>query len=392
MHPNRPKSSPLHVVHIVLSLDCGGLERIVLDLARTGPSLGQRVSVICLERHGDLAAEVEATGAPVICLHKPPGRRPEMVEQIREALRQLRPDVVHTHQIGALLYAGPAARQLRVPLVVHTEHINQIAKHRMLKKRMRTRLLWWIAGRHAARFFCVSEDIADEVKAYGSVSSRKVKVVANGIDVERFRFGGGFQQVRESLGIGDEVPVIGTVGRLNEVKCQDLLIRAFARIRERFEDARLLIVGDGPRRAELEGLVEGLGLVDVVSFAGYQARPERFLQAMNFFALTSRAEGMPLAILEAWAAGVPVISTRVGGIPRVVEHGLTGLLIDSGDEGELTEALLMLLANPRSARALADAGRRRVEADFSTGRMANDYHRHYLELMEAQQADTRCAS
>ncbi len=391
MTQRRP-SDPLHVVHIVLSLDCGGLERIVLDLARKGPGLGQRVSVICLERHGDLAAEVEAAGASVTCLHKPPGRRPEMVEKVREVFRQLQPDVVHTHQIGALLYSGPAARQLRVPLVVHTEHINQIAKHRVLNKRMRTRLLWWVAGRHADRFFCVSEDIAAEVKAYGLVAQDKVRVVANGIDTRRFRDHEGSAAVRESLGIAPEVPVIGTVGRINEVKCQDLLIRSFARIRGRFGDSRLLIVGDGPRRAEMEALVASLGLAASVSFVGYQSRPDQFLHAMDVFALTSRAEGMPLAILEAWAAGIPVVSTRVGGIPRVVEHGQTGLLIDSGDEDALTEALMGLLADPTAARKLADAGQKRAEADFDFARMAEDYHRHYLERLNAKQAGIRCAS
>jgi sugar transferase (PEP-CTERM/EpsH1 system associated) len=382
----------IHVVHIVLSLDCGGLERIVLDLARKGPGLGQRVSVICLERHGDLAAEVEAAGAAVICLHKPPGRRPETVGKVREALRQLRPDVVHTHQIGALLYSGPAAKELHVPLVVHTEHGNQIARSRAMDKKMRTRLLWWVAGRHAARFFCVSEDIADEVKVYGSVASRKVRVVANGIDTDRFRFREGSEDIRESLGIPDGVPVIGTIGRLNEVKCQDLLIRSFARVRERYGDARLLIVGDGPRRAGLEALATSLGLGGAVSFAGYQSRPDRFLHAMDIFALTSRAEGMPLAILEAWAAGLPVVSTRVGGIPRVVEHGLTGLLIDPGDEDALTETLCGLLGNPSSARKLAEAGRKRVQLDFDTSRMAGDYHRHYLELLDSRRANTLCAS
>jgi sugar transferase (PEP-CTERM/EpsH1 system associated) len=385
-------SRPLHVVHVVLSLDCGGLERIVLDLARKSPELGQRVSVICLERPGTLAAEVERAGATVICINKPPGRRPETVGKVREVLRQLRPDVVHTHQIGALLYSGPAAHEIRVPLIVHTEHINQIAKHRTLDKRMKTRLLWWIAGRYAARFFCVSEDIAEEVKLYGSVASHKARVVSNGVDTDRFRFRDGSAAIRESFGITSGEPVIGTVGRLNEVKCQDVLIRSFARVRDRFRDARLLIVGDGPRRAELEALVASLGLEGATTFTGYQARPDQFLHAMDIFALTSRAEGLPLAILEAWAAGLPVVSTRVGGIPKVVEHGRTGLLIDPGDEDALTDALCGLLADPLLTRRLATAGQRRAEADFDTRRMAADYHRNYLELLSSQRERARCVS
>jgi glycosyltransferase involved in cell wall biosynthesis len=217
-------------------------------------------------------------------------------------------------------------------------------------------------------------------------------VVLNGVDTDRFRSRDGSEALRESLGFQPGEPVIGTVGRLNEVKRQDLLIRSFARVRERFANAKLLLVGDGPRREELEALVAELGLQHATSFAGYQARPDRFLHAMDIFALTSRAEGLPLAILEAWAAGLPVVSTSVGGIPKVVEHGKTGLLIESGDEDALTESLCRLLAEPSLSRQLADAGQARVKADFDTRRMAADYHRHYLELLAGRREVARCVS
>jgi glycosyltransferase involved in cell wall biosynthesis len=372
---------PLGVTHVVLTLDCGGLERIVLDLARTGPGLGQRVSVICLERPGTLAAQVEDAGARVVCLDKPAGIRHETVGRVRRALRELRPDVVHTHQIGALLYTGPAARAERVPLVVHTEHINQIAKHRSLNKQVRTRLLWGLAGRQAARFFCVSDDIASEVKTFGVLPRRKVRVVLNGIDTARFRSRDGAEAMSEGLGIPPGVPVVGTVGRLDEVKRQDLLIRAFRRVLSAAPDARLLLVGDGPMRAGLATLAERLGVSDRVHFAGYQVRPERYLQVMDVFALTSRAEGLPLAVLEAWAAGLPVVASRVGGIPRVVTDGQTGLLFDSDDEDALTGALRRLLADPGFAHRLGEAGRRQAEDRYDTRRMAGDYQRHYLELL-----------
>jgi glycosyltransferase involved in cell wall biosynthesis len=255
---------------------------------------------------------------------------------------------------------------------------------------MKTRLLWWIAGRHAARFFCVSEDIADEVKLYGTIASDKTRVVFNGVDTDRFRFRQGSAAIRKSLGIISGEPVIGTVGRLNEVKRQDVLIRSFARVRVRFPEARLLLVGDGPRRADLEALVESLDLTEVTSFTGYQARPDRFLHAMDLFALTSRAEGLPLVILEAWAAGLPVISTRVGGIPQLIDDGRTGILIEPGDEDALTDSLCRLLADRTLASKLAEAGQARAANDFDTRRMAEDYHRNYLELLKSRREVTRC--
>ena len=384
--------APLQITYVVLSLDCGGIERIILDLARSGPGLGHEVSVICLERPGDLAPAVERAGARVVCLHKAPGRRPELIGKVQEVLRELRPHVVHTHQIGALLYSGPAAKNELVPVVVHTEHTNQVKIQRTLNKRARARLLWWLAGRYADRFFCVSNDIAAEVQVLGALASRKVFVVSNGINTRAFRTRDGAELLRKSLGIPPTAPVIGTVGRLNKVKCQDLLLRAFQRLGSEVPEARLLLVGDGPERASLEGLARDLDLAGRVAFAGYQPEPEHYLPVMDVFALTSRAEGMPLAILEAWATGLPVVATRVGGIPGLVEDGRTGLLVDSGDVAGLTRALRRVFTEPGLARRLGEAGRDRAVAEFDTQCMAREYHRHYLELLERRPEIPLCMS
>ncbi len=371
----------IRVVHVVLSLDIGGLERIVADLVRVGRALGQNPSVICLERPGTLAAQVESLGVPVLCAGKPPGLRLETIGRIRELLRQSKPDVVHTHQIGALIYTGPAARREKVPVVVHTEHINNVAKHRSLSKRARIRLLWGLAGSYADRFFCVSDDIADAVKAYRTVPGRKVVVVPNGIDTAAFATKGGCESLRRDLGISHGVPVIGTVGRLNEVKSQDLLIRSFAQVSNHDLKPHLLLVGDGPERHRLQQLAEDLGISDRVRFAGYQSRPEQFLQIMDIFALTSRLEGMPLVILEAWAAGLPVVASRVGGVPKMIAQGQTGLLFDSGDEAALTEAMDRLLAHPDEVQRLGEAGREYVRSRFDLRVMAETYERHYRNLL-----------
>src|SRR4029077_5841450 len=144
----------------------------------------------------------------------------------------------------------------------------------------------------------------------------------------------------------------GTVGRLVEVKQQAVLIRAFAQVAATFPAARMVLVGDGPLRAELEATALSLGLSGAVLFAGYQPRPERFLAAMDVFVLPSRAEAMPLVIPEAWAAGLPVVASRVGGIPELIEDGRTGLLVESGDVDGLAARLRQLLADPTRAREL----------------------------------------
>jgi glycosyltransferase involved in cell wall biosynthesis len=375
-------SDALHVTHAVLTLDVGGLERIIVDLVREGQRLGQRVSVLCIERPGPLAAQVEALGARVLCTGKRPGLRFNAGGIIEPALKELHPDVLHTHQVGALFYAGPAARAMGVPLVVHTEHINPFRKTQAgYVRRQRMAWLWWWAAKYARRFFCVSEDIAEELAARRIVPRGKLEVILNGINTEPFREPFDKNGLRQSIGIPADAPVIGTVGRLNEVKCQDLLLRAFARVRAEHSTARLLLVGDGPSRDSLRKLSLDLGIADTVHFAGYQSQPERFLAMMDVFALTSRLEGLPLAVLEAWAAGLPVIASAVGGVPDLVAHDRTGLLFPSGEEDTLVELLKIFLRDPGRARRLGEAGRQEVLAKYDLQRMAGDYERHYRELL-----------
>jgi glycosyltransferase involved in cell wall biosynthesis len=205
----------------------------------------------------------------------------------------------------------------------------------------------------------------------GAVPSNKVAVVANGIDVESYQRAG-------AQGCRTEGEfVIGTVGRLAEVKRQDLLIRAFARLATDADGLRLLLVGDGPERKRLESLAAELAIADRVKFAGYQPSPERFLAQMDVFALTSRHEALPLSLLEAWASGLPVISSAVGGIPQVVDHGRTGLLFQSGDETALLRCLRKVIKERDYAAALAAEGKAEVEAKYSLSRMAADYELQY---------------
>jgi glycosyltransferase involved in cell wall biosynthesis len=366
----------------VLSLDVGGLERIVVELVREGRRLGQQVSVLCLERPGTLAPQVEALGARLVCIGKKPGLRLQPCSAIRNTLHELRPDVLHTHQVGALFYAGRAARAAGIPLVVHTEHINNVRKSQGgYFRRQRLSWLWWWAARSARKFFCVSQDIADEMAARRMVGREKLAVILNGINTKPFREFVDRDGLRQSLGIEPEAPVIGTVGRLNEVKCQDLLLRAFARVKKVWSAIQLLVVGDGPMRDNLRGLAIHLGIAEAVHFAGYQPQPERYLGVMNVFALTSRMEGLPLVILEAWAAGLPVVASSVGGLPDLIEHGRTGLLFPAGDEMALAGFLGELLSDSGRGRTLGDAGRQELLARYSLERMAADYQHHYLDLL-----------
>jgi sugar transferase (PEP-CTERM/EpsH1 system associated) len=381
------RSNSLGVTHVVLTLDVGGLERNVVNQVREGQRLGQRVDIVCLERPGTLAPRVEAMGGRVIALDKRPGLRPDLVMRLRRVLRALRPDVVHTHQLATLLYGGAAARSLRVPVVVHTEHGRE-----RYATRLKTRLLGRTAGRFCDRFYCLTSDMAGEVRMARIVPERKLRVIQNGIDLVDFKAAAGAgarDEVRRSLAIPDDAPVIGTVGRLSEVKRQDVLLRAFARVRRAVPEAHLILVGDGPLLEELRRLADGLDIASAVHFAGYQPHSGPYLRAMDVFALTSRSEGMPQAVLEASVTGLPVVASRVGGLPEVIEEGVTGMMFPSGDDAALAGILMDLLANPVRRHTLGEAAQARAEARFGVARMATEYHRDFLELLHQDRRTSR---
>jgi glycosyltransferase involved in cell wall biosynthesis len=379
-HRAAEKSTPaaLRVAHVVVSMDVGGLERNVVNQVREADRLGQQVNVVCLERPGTLAERVEELGGRIHCMNKPPGLKLGLIARLRGELQCLRPDVVHTHQVVGLFYAATAARLAGVPLVVHTEHGKHYAGRR------NNAILGWLGGHHVSRFYCLSQDMADEAIAARVVPRRKIRVIDNGVDMTRFRDAGNPAALRAALGIPTNAPVIGTAGRLTEIKRQDMLIRSFARLKQRFPEARLVLVGDGPLRDELGRLAQELGVADAVHFAGYTTDPQYYHHMFDIFALTSRSEGVPQALIEAGVAGRPVIATRVGGIPEMIVDGESGLLIDPGDVDALTEGLCRLVSDPGLARRLGEAARVSVEARFDVARMADEYHHDYLELMASR--------
>jgi glycosyltransferase involved in cell wall biosynthesis len=183
------------------------------------------------------------------------------------------------------------------------------------------------------------------------------------------------------MGIPPASYLIGSIGRLCTQKRHDVLIEAFARLRPILPNARLAIVGDGPLAGELRDLVGRLGCQDTVLFVGCVPDPERWLHAMDLFVLASDWEGQPLVIQEAWAAGTPVVASRVAGTAAIIEEGRTGHLFAPGNPTALADAIRGLAANPTEARRLAAAGRVQVEACHGLERMAAAYRRHYLELL-----------
>ena len=201
---------------------------------------------------------------------------------------------------------------------------------------------------------------------------------------------GQLNELRTSLGLAAGDYVLGTVGRLfDDVKRVSDVLRAVERLRPDIPTVRLVVVGDGPDRSELEQLATDLGLADVVAWAGYQASPAPFYHLMDAFVLASSREAFGLVLVEAMFARRPVVATEVGGIPDVLAGGAAGLLIPPGRPDKLAEAVRRLKAEPSLARQLAAAGAQRAGEEFTAQRYANDVRGLYYSLLDPEAGSSR---
>jgi len=361
------------VGHVVQSLEIGGLERVVATLAGrsgaryTGP-------VYCLDRDGFLAGALRERGVAVHTVARSPrGFDPAALWRLAGRMRRDRLDIVHCHNYAALVYGALAALVAGNLPVVYTIHGAKTSRRRATRVFQRLRL--------ADVVVFVSEDSRRVAIGAGAVDAARSRTIVNGTDVESFApLPGGRQKARRPWGIADDAPVAGIVARLTRAKDHRTLFEAVAMLRGDWPGLRCLVVGDGELRSELTDAASALGIADAVIFAGARSDVREVLSAMDIFVLSSSTEGLPVTVLEAMCAALPVVATRVGGIPEVVEDARTGLLVPPRDPPALKAAIESLLRDRARARAMGDAGRERVLDRFSVGAMARRYEALYDEV------------
>jgi glycosyltransferase involved in cell wall biosynthesis len=368
-------AAPLAVGHVVLSLDVGGLERVVATLARAQHEAGARVVVYCLDGAGVLAQPLPAAGVPVRVVHRRArGIDARAVLRLARMLRRDAVTIVHCHNHAAMVYGALAARLAARPRVVYTVHGARTSARRATGRWQRMGLLREVVF--------VSRHARDVARVAGTRAH--THVVTNGVDSSAFaldRAAG--ERVRRELGIAPDARVCGIVARLTPAKDHRTLFEAVRRLREAGSGVHCIVVGDGEMRGALESAVRALGLDDLVHFTGARANVRDYLGAMDVFVLSSVTEGLAMTLLEAMAAGKPVVATRVGGNPEVVEDGRTGLLVSPGDPDALASAVDTILRRPELQAAMGAAGRDRARRNFSLEAMLAGYAAVYAAAMGA---------
>lgn len=363
------------IAHVLSSFGIGGQERVAYDLAVSQRRAGCEVTVLSLapEPDGPLAAELVAAGIAIDRVARPkPGLDPMLVVRIARWLRAHQIDLVHTHNRMALIYGAPAGKLARCK-VVHTKHGNN--------PKGGTRLVAGnLAGRCVDAFVAVSPETAAFARKRREVDLRRLLVIDNGIELGRFHPNVEARtRIRGALGIAADAQVIGTVGRVAAEKNHALLVRAIAPLVG--PKLRLVIAGDGPRMAELQAAVAATGKAELIHLLGVRRDVPDVLNAFDVFALSSDTEGLPLSILEAMATGLPVLSTIVGGVPNVIEDGVTGWLVPRGDAAALGDRAARVLADPAAMRAAGERASHAAVTRFSAARMQRDYLALYARVL-----------
>lgn len=370
------KLRKIKILHILHSFNMGGLENGVVNLINNSDPDIFSHELCCIARSGNAEKRLKRH-IDIYEMHKREGNDWRMIPRLFGLIKERRPDIVHTRNWGAV-DGILAAKLAGVSTVIHGEHGWNMDDPRgqNLKRRIVRKLL----SGGVDRFVAVSEDIKNWMVNSVGIKGSRVATILNGVDTDKF-CPGNKEDARIKLGFLNDEVIIGTVGRLDPVKDQGLLLRAFAMLNHGQKNLRLVLVGDGPERNRLESVRDSLVCRDHILFLGERNDVDNVLKALDIFVLPSKSEGISNTILEAMATELPVIATAVGGNPELVQDGHAGRLIPPDNCDALVDALNFYIdQSPHLVTVHGRNAREKAVRDFSLDRMVMEYDALYIKL------------
>lgn len=365
---------PIKLLFLVVGLGVGGTESHLLELASRIDRKKFEVVVVSLKSGGALVSELRSRGVRVLSLNGKGKLDIRVLFRLREILRSERPDVVQSFLFWANV-ASRLVRQAGKKVCVVSAYHDQVALEGWLNRLVDRMTMRW-----TSRLVCCSDAVRRSVKS--RIGGREEQFVVIPFGVEAGRFRGMAPLLRSELGLQEGVPIIGTVCRLVEPKKGlRFLLEAVVQLEKEVDgpSCQILIVGDGPAEGHLRVMAQQLGIASRVIFAGVRRDIPQLLPLLDAFVLPSLYEGFGIAILEAMAAGRPVVATTVGGIPEFVTNGETGILVAPSDAAALARAIQRVLSNPEEARQMGLRGQRHVQEHFEIATVV----RRHEEVYEA---------
>jgi glycosyltransferase involved in cell wall biosynthesis len=368
----------LTILHLINNFGDASITRIVRDLVQHLGQTDFTWHVGGLSGVGDMQGELSRHGAKVVNFGDDGATHAEIRRRIRDYVEENQIDIVHSHTPRCVLVLRTVLGRRHRQLHVATKHILNAPGDRRwgMLYSLIDRLLLYSPDHLVA----VSDKVYRGVTACPGLDRTNVSMIRNAVDSEPFHVPEQRDSCRAEFDLTPDLVLIGTSGRLEKVKRYDLLLLGFSLVRTKFPQARLMVVGDGTLKHELDKLSDDLGVADAVIWTGFRKDIPRLLAAMDIYCMSSANEGLSLSILEAMAAGKPVIITDVGGARELVEDRKTGLLIPPGSAEAIGNALMELLENPAKMSAIAQAGRDYVVKEFGIERMMESYGRLYRTL------------
>ena len=365
----------MNITHVVESLGRGGLERMVIDLAEAQVNEGHTCQIICLFTDGELAQEAVSKGIDCVVCFKKKGLDFVALYRLRRALSKQKTEVIHSHNAVAHYYVYFAAQKLPIKCLINTRHgmgaRNPNAKREKHYKNTLRKTNYVVAVCEAAKNKLVSDNIAPEEKCV---------VVRNGINVKQYinvRLNNDSRY--DTVNNENKHLIIGSVGRLNWAKDYFTLLDSFKLLTAEFDDIKLVIVGGGELMEELLQHAENLMISEQVSFLGDTEDVKPILKNMDIFASSSVSEGYSIALLEACAAGIPIVATNVGGSSEIVQHEKNGLIVPPQDPEALAESLAILVRDKKIRDQYAIFGQEWILRNGDIDQMSSSYSKLYLE-------------
>lgn len=362
----------MKVLHITFNMCLGGTQQVIRHLIEHLDSTKFENYLLCIDgEKGELGQLVEDTVADIHLLQRQPGFDFQLIKSIRSYIRKHDIDVVHCHQYTPYFY-GALATITTGKSVVFTEH-GRFYPDVVGKKRQ---LFNQFLGLLTSHVTAISQATLDALEKLERLPKNKMKLIYNGIPDPDFTSPAAQQKCEELSAryqLDKDHFIFGTISRLEPIKNQRLMIRAFANVHKTNAMARLLVIGDGPLMAELKTLANELGVGESVIFTGFITDPQIYLSLFDVFLLPSFSEGTSMTLLEAMSASTPCIVSNVGGSPEIVLDGETGLVVTSDNEIELTSAMESLLNDEARRTSMGQSGRQRYVEHFSAQSMADAY-------------------
>ncbi len=352
------------VCHVSMTLQTGGLERLLVDFGRYHDRERYQLRFVALDQLGPPAEDLQSMGLPVQSLEYASRGKVAILDGLRRLFREHQIDIVHTHNTYAHFYSSLAAKLAGVPIVINTQH------GRGCGHGWKDRLQFRLANRLTKKIVGVSDDAAALCRKQDPGSAVKILRIWNGIDLNRFPFSG-----------PRDCPIAISVARLSREKDFPTLLRGTAIALKKVPDLQLKIVGDGVERDSLEKLAHELNISDAVEFLGERADVSALLTQAGFFVSSSKTEGISLTLLEAMAVGLPILTTRVGGNPEIVDDPTTGMIVEPLNPDAIATGIIQMCRRQSEWPAMGRQGRQRVEQYFEITSMIQRYEALYAECL-----------